>query len=72
MTFETEKPLWLHTAGEIGNAYRDGKIKPSEVIEAVLERAADVNPVLNLFAALDTEGARKRCALCRQKTAWRL
>lgn len=59
MTFEAEKPLWQYTAGELGKAYRQGQLKPSQVIQAVLVRAEEVDPVLNLFAVLDAEGASK-------------
>ncbi len=62
MTFDAQKPLWLYTASELGKAYRQVQLKPSQVIEAVLERAAQVDPVLNLFAVLDAEGARKAAA----------
>lgn len=62
MTFEAQKPLWLYTASELGKAYRQGQLKPSQVVDAVLMRAAQVDPILNLFAVLDAEGAHRAAA----------
>ncbi len=54
--------LWKLPARTLGEAYRSGELRPSEVLEAVLERTAEVDPTLNLFATLDAEGARRAAA----------
>ena len=54
--------LWKLPATKLGEAYRSGELRPSEVLEAVLERLAEVNPTLNLFATLDADGARRAAA----------
>src|SRR5690606_22069631 len=54
--------LWKLPASTLGEAYRRGDLRPSEVLEAVLTRIAEVDPTLNLFATLDAEGARRSAA----------
>lgn len=61
--------LWKLSATELGEAYRSGKVRPSEVLDSVLERAASVDPKLNLFATLDAEGARASAAASDQRFA---
>lgn len=61
--------LWKLPATELGEAYRSGKVRPSEVLEAVLDRAAVVDPKLNLFATLDAEGARASAAASDKRFA---
>jgi len=50
--------LWQLGAAEAAAAYRSGQTTPTEVLEAVLRRVADVNPAINAIAILDAEGAR--------------
>lgn len=56
------QPLWKLSADKLSQAYRKGELRPSEVLEAVLERSAQVDTKLNLFATLDAEGARSAAA----------
>jgi aspartyl-tRNA(Asn)/glutamyl-tRNA(Gln) amidotransferase subunit A len=50
------------SATELAACFRQGNLRPTEVLEAVLTRATSVNPVVNAFATLDTEGARQAAA----------
>jgi aspartyl-tRNA(Asn)/glutamyl-tRNA(Gln) amidotransferase subunit A len=61
--------LWKLPATQLGEAYRSGKVRPSEVLESVLDRAAVVDPKLNLFATLDAEGARASAAASDKRFA---
>ncbi|MBF9235484.1 amidase [Microvirga alba] len=54
--------LWKLPATQLQTAYRSGKFRPSDVLSAVLERSSKVDPVLNVFATLDEEGARRSAA----------
>lgn len=56
------KPLWSYSASELHSAYRKGETRPSVVLEAILKRNESVNPILNLFATLDVDGARAAAA----------
>lgn len=56
------QPLWMYSATEQRRAYREGTLKPSDVLESVLQRIEAIDPVLNLFAALDRDGARAAAA----------
>jgi len=55
-------PLWKQSATQLHTAYRKGETTPSEVLSSVLERNATVDPVLNIFATLDAEGAKAAAA----------
>ena len=48
------------TIAEIVVGIREKKFSPVEVVEAHLERVAEVQPKLNAFVHLDAEGARKQ------------
>ncbi|WP_201838664.1 amidase [Microvirga zambiensis] len=51
--------LWKLSAIELRGAYSEGRLRPSTVLEEVLMRAEAVDPVLNIFATRDFEGARQ-------------
>ncbi|ANT63710.1 hypothetical protein AYJ57_24880 (plasmid) [Salipiger sp. CCB-MM3] len=53
---------WTLTASELASAFRNGTLTPSEALASVLSRIEAVNPVLNLFAHLDVEGAKASAA----------
>lgn len=57
-----DTPLWQLSATQLGKAYRAGTLRPSDVLEAVLTRNETVDPILNLFATLDADGARQAAA----------
>jgi aspartyl-tRNA(Asn)/glutamyl-tRNA(Gln) amidotransferase subunit A len=46
------------SAAELSGLYAARKASPVEVLEAVLDRAARLNPVLNALPLIDAEGAR--------------
>jgi Asp-tRNA(Asn)/Glu-tRNA(Gln) amidotransferase A subunit family amidase len=48
------------TIAEIASGICEKKFSPVEVVEAHLERVAEVQPKLNAFVHLDAEGARKQ------------
>ncbi|WP_201838676.1 amidase [Microvirga zambiensis] len=62
MTEPQDAPLWKHSAASLHAAYRTGAMTPSLVLESILTRIEKINPTLNLFAHLDTEGARRTAA----------
>jgi Asp-tRNA(Asn)/Glu-tRNA(Gln) amidotransferase A subunit family amidase len=47
-------------ASEMADLVRRRKLSPVEIVEAHLQRIEKVNPVLNAFVQVDSEGARKR------------
>jgi aspartyl-tRNA(Asn)/glutamyl-tRNA(Gln) amidotransferase subunit A len=53
---------WKLSATELGTRYRAGTLTPSAVLDAVLQRTETVDPRVNIFATLDTAGARKAAA----------
>src|SRR5271154_4505634 len=48
------------TIAEIAAGIREKKFSPVEVVEAHLQRMAEVQPKLNAFVHLDAEGARRQ------------
>ncbi|UFN50552.1 amidase [Roseomonas sp. OT10] len=50
--------IWQLPATTLAARFRDGTLRPSEALEAVLSRVAVANPVVNAFAQLDEGGAR--------------
>ena len=54
--------IWKLSATRLAQAYKAGELRPSEVLEAILERAEVVNKKLNIFAAFDVAGARAAAA----------
>jgi aspartyl-tRNA(Asn)/glutamyl-tRNA(Gln) amidotransferase subunit A len=55
-------PIHRLSAAELARRYRQGDLKPSAALEAVLARIAEANPVVNAFATLDAAGARQAAA----------
>lgn len=53
------KEIWKLSATALAQAYRSGALRPTVVLEAIIERVASVDPKLNIFATLDLVGARK-------------
>src|SRR5207344_602180 len=49
---------WQLSATALATAYARGDTSPLEVLDAVLERIARLNPQLNAIATLDERGAR--------------
>lgn len=54
--------LWKMSATALAKGYRDGSVKPSAALAAILERIAVVDPQLNVFALLDEAAAKKAAA----------
>jgi aspartyl-tRNA(Asn)/glutamyl-tRNA(Gln) amidotransferase subunit A len=54
----THQDICMASVEELHAAYSGGRISPVEVIEAVLNRAETLNPVLNAFCIIDPEAAR--------------
>ncbi|MEY4213292.1 MAG: hypothetical protein RL458_1518, partial [Pseudomonadota bacterium] len=55
-------PPWRLSAEALGAQFSAGALTPSEVLEAVLERVAAVNPRINAIVTLDAAGARAAAA----------
>jgi aspartyl-tRNA(Asn)/glutamyl-tRNA(Gln) amidotransferase subunit A len=53
------KPLWSLGVLESAAAYANRSATPVEVLESTLSRAAELEPKLNVFAHLDSDGATK-------------
>lgn len=49
--------LWKLSASALQDAYRNGQLRPSEVAEAVINRAETVDPIVNIFATRDFDTA---------------
>jgi len=62
-------PLWRLSAGELAEGFAGGRLKPSVVLEAVLQRASVVDPLVNVFATRDDEGARLAAAASDRRWA---
>jgi amidase len=68
------RDLCFTPAAELVRLYRARKVSPLEVMQAVLERLDQVNPVVNAFVTVDREGAlrqarRATAALARRGAA---
>ena len=68
------RDLCFTPAVELARLYRARKVSPLEVMQAVLERLDQVNPVVNAFVTVDREGAlrqarRATAALARRGAA---
>ncbi|MFT4066653.1 amidase [Paraburkholderia sp.] len=50
------------TVREMGEHFRSGKLKPSQLLDHYLERIGRINPALNAFIFMDAEGARSAAA----------
>ena len=61
--------LWSLGLAGTQAAYRAGQATPTEVLEAVLARMAEVEPVLNAFACIDEAGARAAAGASTER--WR-
>ncbi len=63
-------PLWALSATALAARFRAGAADPVEALEACLDRAAAVGPVLNAVVALDAAGARAaaEAAAARHRT----
>jgi aspartyl-tRNA(Asn)/glutamyl-tRNA(Gln) amidotransferase subunit A len=63
------REIWRLSATELGAAYGGGELSPVDVLEALLERIARINPRLNSIVTLDERGARTAAAASAQR--WR-
>jgi aspartyl-tRNA(Asn)/glutamyl-tRNA(Gln) amidotransferase subunit A len=61
--------IWRLSATELGGAYGRGELSPVDVLEALLERSAAINPRINAIVTLDERGARATAAASAQR--WR-
>jgi aspartyl-tRNA(Asn)/glutamyl-tRNA(Gln) amidotransferase subunit A len=55
-------PPWQLSAGELAEQYRAARLTPSQALESILQRIAQVNPLLNAIVTLDQTGARLAAA----------
>jgi aspartyl-tRNA(Asn)/glutamyl-tRNA(Gln) amidotransferase subunit A len=62
------RPLWMLSASELSIAYGNG-LRPTDVVEATLNRIDEVNPALNAIVTLDADGARRAAEASTQR--WR-
>ena len=58
----TETPLWARDAWEIADGVRAGRLSAAAVVEAHLERIAQLDQPLRSFVEIDAEGAMCRAA----------
>jgi aspartyl-tRNA(Asn)/glutamyl-tRNA(Gln) amidotransferase subunit A len=64
----SQRPLWMLSATELSVAYGNG-LRPTDVVEATLDRIDEVNPALNAIVTLDADGARRAAEASTQR--WR-
>ena len=72
MVHAQAKPVRNQTslsALEMAEAVRTGQIRPTELVEAHLERIARLNPKLNAFVHLDATGARRQAKSAEEAIA---
>lgn len=62
-------PYWRLDIGETRARFESGEATPSVVLDAILDRVAAVNPKINAFACLDSDGARAAAAASSER--WR-
>lgn len=67
-------PLWKLSVADLDRAYAEGSVSPVEVLDACLERNAQVNPTLNALVLVDEPGAKAaaRAAEARMRAGRRL
>ncbi len=53
---------WRLSATELGARFKAGHLSPVDTVEAVLDRIAAIDPLLNAIPTLDAEGARRAAA----------
>jgi aspartyl-tRNA(Asn)/glutamyl-tRNA(Gln) amidotransferase subunit A len=53
-----DRPLWMLGARELVDGYRAGTFTPVDALDAILDRAARINPVINAIATFDRDGAQ--------------
>ncbi|WNI18802.1 amidase [Actinacidiphila sp. ITFR-21] len=63
------EPLWHRSAGQLAAAYAEGSATPADVLEAVIERAEQVDERLNVFAHRAFDEARRAAAASGER--WR-
>ena len=64
-----ERPLWMLGAQELTHAYRARELSPVKVLDAILDRAEQINPMINAIVTFDREGARATAMESAQR--WR-
>ena len=69
-----DTPLWKLSVAELDRAYNEGGVSPLEVLNACLERNAQVDPRLNALVLVDEAGARSaaQAAEARMRARQRL
>ena len=64
-----ERPLWMLGAQELTHAYRARELSPVKVLDAILDRAEQINPTINAIVTFDRENARATAMESAQR--WR-
>ena len=59
---------WI-SAAELTTLYARRELSPVEVVDVMLERASKLQPLLNAFVSIDTDGARATAKACELR--WR-
>src|SRR5688572_1250299 len=63
------RPLWSLSATEQVRAFRAKELSPAEVLAAILDRAGQINPVVNAIVSFDRDEAI--AAAARSEDRWR-
>ena len=61
------RPLWTYSGRELADAFGAGAFTPLDVFESVTGQIDKLNPILNAFATVDHEGARRAAADSTQR-----
>ncbi|WP_433519543.1 amidase [Nonomuraea sp. CA-143628] len=59
--------LFWKSAWELGELYRDRKVSPVEVVDAVLERLENVNPKINAMVTVTADRAREQAKAAEER-----
>jgi Asp-tRNA(Asn)/Glu-tRNA(Gln) amidotransferase A subunit family amidase len=65
----TGTELWATPATELGRLYREKTVSPTEVLDAVLERLAHVEPSVHAFVTVTDDLARSEAAAATERMA---
>jgi len=65
----SERPLWMLGARELAEGFRARLFSPVEALDAVLDRAREINVIVNAIVTFDREGAHEAARASEQR--WR-
>ena len=61
------RELWQKSASDLTLGYANGEWSPLEVVDAIIARVEEVNPLINAIVTLDAAGARAAAAASEER-----